>query len=78
MIEGLYSLRDTINRLKNRKVFIALSGDTGIAQLVEGIRTDYSKEQTSQKSNPVFILVLAAISEDLIYVGWLHQIFRDG
>ena len=68
MIENLYSLRDTINRLKNRKIFIASSDDTEIAQLVEGIRTDYSKEQTSQKLNLVFILVLTAISEDLIYV----------
>lgn len=68
MIESLYSLRDTINRLKNRKIFIASSDDTDIAQLIEDIRTDYSKEQTSQKSNLVFILVLTAISEDLIYV----------
>ncbi len=68
MIENLYSLRDTINRLKNRKIFIASSDDTDIAQLIEDIRTDYSKEQTSQKSNFVFILILTAISEDLIYV----------
>ena len=68
MIKSLYSLKDTINRLKNRKIFIASSDDTDITQLIKDIRTDYSKEQMSQKSNFIFILVLTAISEDLIYV----------
>ena len=77
MIKSLYSLKDTINRLKNRKIFIASSDDTDITQLIKDIRTDYSKEQMSQKSNFIFILVLTAISEDLIYVDWLHQIFRN-